>query len=74
MEEIINELELEQVSGGTYTGPVFKYTVKSGDCLSVLAKRYHTTVQAIMDVNYPNIKDPNKIYVNQVIYIPYVQT
>lgn len=45
------------------------YTVKKGDTLSAIAKKYNTTVDVIMSVN-PDIKDPNKIYVGQVIKIP----
>ena len=75
MSEIINEAELNEVSGGAVKvvpAPVecIKYSVKWGDCLSVLAERYGTTVSAIMAVN-PAITNPDKIYANQVIYIPY---
>ena len=45
------------------------YTVKKGDTLSTIAKKYNTTVEAIMQAN-PSIKDPNKIYVGQSILIP----
>ena len=43
------------------------YTVKSGDTLSSIAKRYNTTYQKI--ATYNNIKDANKIYVGQKIKI-----
>lgn len=45
------------------------YTVKKGDTLSAIAKRYGTTVDAILKAN-PNIKNPNLIKVGQVIVIP----
>ena len=45
------------------------YTVKKGDTLNAIAKKYNVTLSAIMAVN-PQIKDPNKIYVGQVIKIP----
>lgn len=45
------------------------YTVKKGDTLSAIAKKYNTTVENIMKAN-PSIKNPNKIYVGQVIQIP----
>ena len=45
------------------------YTVKKNDTLSGIAKKYNTTIEAIMRAN-PQIKDPNKIYVGQVIQIP----
>ena len=43
------------------------YTVKSGDTLSAIAKKYHTTVKAIAKKN--NIKNVNKIYVGQKLKI-----
>lgn len=44
-----------------------KYKVRKGDTLSGIAKKYNTTVQALVKLN--NIKDPNKIYVNQILKI-----
>lgn len=44
------------------------YTVKSGDTLSGIAQNYNTTVGALVALN--GIKDPNKIYVGQVLEIP----
>ena len=46
---------------------VITYTVKSGDTLSGIAKKYNTTYQAIARKN--NIANPNKIYVGQVLKI-----
>ena len=43
------------------------YTVKSGDTLSAIARRYGTTVAAIVAEN--NISNPNLIYVGQVLRI-----
>lgn len=43
------------------------YTVKSGDTLSEIAKKFNTTYQEIARKN--NIKNPNKIYVGQVLKI-----
>ena len=43
------------------------YTVKAGDTLSGIAKKYNTTYQELARKN--NITDPNKIYVNQKIVI-----
>ena len=45
-----------------------KYTVKSGDTISGIAKKYGVTEDAIVKAN--NIKDKNKIYVGQVLTIP----
>ena len=41
------------------------YTVKSGDTLSEIAKKFNTTVANLQTLN--NIKDPNKISVGQVL-------
>jgi predicted chitinase len=44
------------------------YTVKSGDSLSAIASRFHSTVAKIASANH--ISDPNKIYVGQRLTIP----
>ena len=44
------------------------YTVKKGDCLSVIAKRYNVTEEALVASN--GIKNKNLIYVGQVLQIP----
>ena len=44
------------------------YTVKSGDYLTKIAKTCEVTYDALLKAN-PEIKDPNKIYVGQVIRI-----
>ncbi|WP_338556514.1 5'-nucleotidase C-terminal domain-containing protein [Paenibacillus sp. KS-LC4] len=44
------------------------YTVKKGDTLWSIAKRYNTTWQAIRDVN--QIKNPDRIYIGQQLKIP----
>lgn len=44
------------------------YTVKKGDTLSGIAKKYKTTVAALVKLN-PQIKDPNLIYIGQKIRI-----
>lgn len=44
------------------------YTVKKGDTLSAIAKRYKTTVSALVKAN--GIKDKNKIFEGQKIKIP----
>lgn len=45
------------------------YTVKKGDTLSAIAKKYGTTVKKIMSEN-SSIKNANKIYVGQKLKIP----
>ena len=56
----VNNL-LNGKSQGTY------YTVKAGDTLSAIAKKYGTSVDALVKLN--GIKNPNLIYVNQKIRI-----
>ena len=43
------------------------YTVKAGDTLSAIAKKHHATTGYIQQMN--GIKDVNKIYPGQVLYI-----
>ena len=50
------------------TIPVIGITVKRGETLSAIAKRYNTTVDALMKAN-PDIKNKNLIYVGQYIKI-----
>ena len=69
MAEIINESELLNVNGGVYTGPCFVYVIKKGDCLSVIAQRYGTTVKTLCELN--NIKNPNLIYAGNRLLVPY---
>ncbi len=45
------------------------YTVKPGDTLSTIAKKFHVTVDQILAVN-KTIKNPNKIAVGDKIVIP----
>lgn len=45
------------------------YTVKRGDTLSAIAKKYGTTVHVLMSIN-KNISNANVIRVGQVINLP----
>ena len=58
--------------GETLVIPVEKdaieYTVKAGDTLWAIARRYNTTVSAIVEQN--QIKNPDLIYPGEVIKIP----
>ena len=45
------------------------YSIKSGDTLSGLAKRYNTSVSALMKAN-PDIKDKNLIFAGKSLNIP----
>ena len=59
------EIELENVTGGAVYGENY-YIVKSGDTLSAIASRYHTSVAKLLLLN-PHIKNPNLIYPGDVI-------
>ena len=65
---LMDEKEMEQVSGGAYTGSVFAYTVQEGDRLSVLAQRFGTSVSVIADLNA--IKSAKSIYTGMKLLIP----
>ena len=67
--EAMKENEVTSVSGGAYSGPVFVYIIQPGDCLSVLAQRYGTTVSVLCELN--NIKNPDLIYAGNKLLIPY---
>ena len=67
--EALKENEIQEVNGGAYQGPCFVYVIKKGDCLSVLAQRYHTTVKILCELN--NIANPDKIYAGNKLLIPY---
>ena len=60
---------LSNGSGVKEEKPVTKtHTVKSGDTLSGIAKKYGTTVEKLVALN--NIKNKNLIYVGQIIKLP----
>ena len=65
MKKELNELEMEQVSGGVASQDKY-YTVKEGDSLSAIASRYNTTVVKLILLN-PQIKNPHLIYPGDVI-------
>ena len=55
-------------SVAVYEQTTQKYTVKKGDTLSAIAKKYGVTVDAIVKAN--NIKNKNIIRVGTVLEIP----
>ena len=65
MKKELNELEMDQVSGGVASQDKY-YTVKEGDSLSVIASRYNTSVVKLILLN-PQIKNPHLIYPGDVI-------
>ena len=54
-------------NNGTNPNECVIYTIKKGDSLYEIAKKYNTTVNSIAKKN--NIKDVNKIYIGQVLKI-----
>ncbi|HWI48415.1 MAG TPA: glycoside hydrolase family protein [Rummeliibacillus sp.] len=50
---------------------IVKYKVRSGDNLTKIAKRQHTTVSHLLELN-PSIKNPNIIIIGQLIKVPKV--
>ena len=65
MKKELNELEMDQVSGGVASQDKY-YTVKKGDSLSAIASRYNTSVVKLILLN-PQIKNPHLIYPGDVI-------
>lgn len=56
------------VNSRLLTPDYITYTVVKGDTLWSIAKRYGTTYKKIADYN--NIKNPNLIYIGQLLKIP----
>ena len=48
------------------------YTVRTGDTLWAIARRFHTTISQIVSAN--NIPDPNRIYTGERLKIPEAKT
>lgn len=67
----IEDVELEEVCGGSYKGPCFVYLIKKNDTLSEIAQRYGTTVKIRCDIN--KIDNPNLIYEGNKLLVPYNQ-
>ena len=61
----INDSNLANVIGGTR----IPYRVAIGDTLEAIAKRFNVTIEQLCQWN--NISDPNKLSVNQLLYIKY---
>jgi LysM repeat protein len=69
----VDKLSIGQVLKITATATkppdIVKYKIQNGDTLTSLAKRTKTTIDHLLHIN-PTIKNPNKIYVGQVINVP----
>ena len=63
----MTEIELENVTGGSDTSDNY-YLIKTGDTLSGIAVKFHTTVANLMALN-PRITNANVIYAGEVIRI-----
>lgn len=65
-QSLVPNLEPKTVSD---PGTVTDYTVKAGDTLTAIARKFGTTVEALLKAN-PQIKNPDLIRVGEVIKIP----
>lgn len=54
----------------TKSPDAIRYTVKRGDTLWGIAKKFGVTVSAVVNAN--NIRNPNLIYVGEVFIIPHM--
>ena len=59
------------IKSGTNPNNMFMYTVKAGDNLYGIAKKYNTTVNDIKNLNYLTT---NNLYIGQVLRIPEMYT
>ena len=67
--QLLDDDALEMVNGGAYQGSCFLYVIKKGDCLSVLAYKYHTSVKILCEIN--NIENPDQLSEGKKLLIPY---
>lgn len=66
-------VEAKAASGHTGTGETFDYTIQRGDTLSHLALKYlgdQYKWQTIYAVNKETMKNPNFLYIGQIVKIP----
>ena len=65
---MMNDREMESVTGGAYNGTVFLYPVQEGDSLSVLAHRFGTTVAVLAELNH--IEKLDSVYPGVKLLVP----
>ncbi|MEC9488379.1 MAG: SPOCS domain-containing protein [Halanaerobium sp.] len=62
-EEPVEVIPEEKAPGGT-----FVYTVRQGDTLYLIAQRYNTSIEALIELN--NLQNPNALNIGQRLLIP----
>jgi GH24 family phage-related lysozyme (muramidase) len=67
--DLIRKGQVIRLQGEAVPPQTQNYTVRSGEVLSVIAKRFHTSIDKIMNLN-PQIHNKNLIYAGQVIKVP----
>ncbi len=87
MSENLNLNDLEQVAGGSGKAELTTYTIKSGDTLTSIARKYKTTASKLFDLNSKiiiteankrgvvcnNVNDyANHIWPGTILYVPNV--
>ena len=71
MPEKLDDLQLDKIVGGVGSESRYiTHVVVDGDTLGKLAKRYHTTAEAILVAN-PALKNKNMLIKGMEIKIPY---
>ena len=63
------EKKYEYEKEGTLDGMTY-YKVKSGDTLSIIAKKYNVSADGIKRVSYSTIANPNKIKTGEILLLP----
>lgn len=67
--EVASPAETSTAARADYPRPTFAYTVRKGDTLSQLARRYGFATSELVAVN-PQLADPDKLAIGQVVNIP----
>ena len=67
---IVDQFGISKAAVTSQTNNQVTYIVMPGDALWKIAKKYSTTVEAILKSNIERIKNPNLIQVGQSLVIP----